>query len=102
MGYEHRSTPLVHAPALGLTAPDRGRARELRAPIVVVTSNGEWELERGELLIGRAAEAQVILEDSLVSRQHARITVAEDSSVTIEDLHSTNGVFINGIRLSRP
>jgi len=102
MSYKHRSTPVVHAPALGLTAPERGHARDLRAPVVVVAAGGEWELDRGILIIGRGAEASIPIEDPLVSRQHARLSVLDNGNVVVEDLHSTNGVFINGVRLVRP
>jgi predicted component of type VI protein secretion system len=44
----------------------------------------------------------VVLDDPLVSRFHARITVGPDGQVVLEDLQSANGVFINGLRLSRP
>jgi pSer/pThr/pTyr-binding forkhead associated (FHA) protein len=40
----------------------------------------------------------VNLEDNLVSRMHARISV-QHGSVFVEDLHSTNGVYVNGIRV---
>jgi hypothetical protein len=78
------------------------RSFVLKAPIVVVTSSGEWELERGALVIGRGPEANVVIEDPLVSRAHARLTVLEDERVIVDDLHSTNGLFINGMRLARP
>ena len=40
-----------------------------------------------------------MLEDSNVSRHHARIAFAADGSWTIEDLGSTNGVLVNGMRV---
>jgi pSer/pThr/pTyr-binding forkhead associated (FHA) protein len=40
----------------------------------------------------------VLLQDGLVSRMHARISVQHDS-VVVEDLHSTNGVYVNGQRV---
>ncbi len=57
------------------------------------------ELRHGFTLIGRSSSCQIILNDGLVSRQHARITTNE-SQVSIEDLGSVNGVFINEERLS--
>jgi len=38
----------------------------------------------------------------LVSRVHARLSVLPDERVIVEDMHSTNGLFINGMRLARP
>jgi hypothetical protein len=54
------------------------------------------------LVLGRAEDANIVLEDSLISRSHARLLVQSDESVVVEDLHSTNGVFVNGVRLARP
>lgn len=56
------------------------------------------ELGQGSLLIGRLPECDVLLNDTLVSRMHARISVQGDS-VVVEDLHSTNGVYVNSIRV---
>jgi diguanylate cyclase (GGDEF)-like protein len=58
-------------------------------------------LERDEVIIGRAIEADVRLNDPRASRLHARITSKLDpNSVTttyhITDLGSTNGTLVNG------
>jgi len=50
-------------------------------------------------VIGRSRDCDVVLEDSNVSRHHARISFAADGSWTVEDLGSTNGVLINGMRV---
>jgi hypothetical protein len=70
----------------------------LVAPLTVVTPFGDTALYSGSLLIGRLPECDVLLQGPLVSRIHARISV-QKSGVIIEDLHSTNGVFVNGQRL---
>jgi pSer/pThr/pTyr-binding forkhead associated (FHA) protein len=64
----------------------------------VITPIGDMELGNGSLLIGRLPECDVLLQDTLVSRMHARISVQGDS-VVVEDLHSTNGVYVNGVRV---
>ncbi|HLL81247.1 MAG TPA: sigma 54-interacting transcriptional regulator, partial [Longimicrobium sp.] len=53
----------------------------------------------GSLLVGRAAGADIPLQDTSVSRQHARIVVA-DGQVSIVDLGSHNGIRVNGERVS--
>lgn len=68
------------------------------APISVVTQIGEFELLKGALLIGRLPECTVCLTDPLVSRMHARIIV-QGNCVVVEDLHSANGVYLNGVRV---
>ncbi|MGH8575279.1 MAG: FHA domain-containing protein, partial [Gammaproteobacteria bacterium] len=52
------------------------------------------------ILIGRAIECQIQSQDGRVSRRHARIFV-EDGAYWIEDLGSSNGVFIDGRRVTR-
>ncbi|MDP9150869.1 MAG: FHA domain-containing protein [Myxococcota bacterium] len=59
----------------------------------------DLELPEGEFAVGRSADCQLSLDDPLVSRRHARLIVASES-VTIEDLHSRNGILINGTRVS--
>lgn len=61
----------------------------------------EIDLPQGETLIGRSTACHITLEDPLVSRTHARITVTSDSAVA-EDLGSRNGLLINGERIQVP
>src|SRR2546421_10224032 len=63
-------------------------------------------LEREEVIMGRALEADVRVNDTQVSRQHAKITaVANEEKNTTEysltDLDSRNGTFLNGRRVRR-
>ncbi len=53
-----------------------------------------------ELLLGRLSTADVLVEDDNSSRRHARILVA-DGGVTLEDLGSANGTFVNGQKTTR-
>jgi DNA-binding SARP family transcriptional activator len=54
----------------------------------------------GELVIGRAEAADVSLSgDAAVSRRHAAVRVAGGGEVTVADLGSRNGTFLNGARL---
>lgn len=83
--------------------------RDLRPALVFLS--GELiavpiPLEREEVILGRALEADVRVNDTLVSRQHARITAAPtESRVAMEyvlhDLDSRNGTFLNGRRVRR-
>jgi serine phosphatase RsbU (regulator of sigma subunit) len=58
-------------------------------------------LREGEQIVGRAATSHVRLPDSSVSRTHAKI-VLEDGKVTLTDLESSNGTFVNGARITDP
>lgn len=43
--------------------------------------------------------SDIVFHDTSVSRQHAKITVTNDDTLTIEDLKSRNGVLINGVSI---
>jgi predicted component of type VI protein secretion system len=55
----------------------------------------DFELLEGQFLIGRSATCQLSLDDPLVSRSHAMLTIS-DHGVSVEDLGSRNGVRVNG------
>jgi serine protease Do len=59
-------------------------------------------VDGGELIIGRAPESDVVLDDERVSSRHARLSHQPDGSVRLEDLNSTNGTYVNGKRISDP
>ncbi len=53
----------------------------------------EIDLQADEFVIGRATQGvDLTLDDDLVSRRHARITVSDDGYVKLEDLDSKNGI----------
>lgn len=52
----------------------------------------------GITTVGRAPESTVCLDETGISRAHARLLPSDDG-VQIEDLGSTNGTFINGKRV---
>jgi len=58
----------------------------------------EIELSQEVTTVGRAADAGVRLEDPYASRRHAEILRLEQG-YQVRDLHSKNGVFIDGKRL---
>jgi pSer/pThr/pTyr-binding forkhead associated (FHA) protein len=97
--YTPVATPAVSPPPGKHRADGAHPQAELRAPVMIITPTGDHELEKGALLIGRLPECDVILNDGLVSRMHARLSV-QGESVVIEDLHSTNGVFVNGRKVA--
>ena len=55
---------------------------------------------RGPLLVGRGSYNHVVLKDTRVSRQHARIALEADGCF-VYDLGSTNGTLVNGAHVSR-
>ncbi len=61
--------------------------------------DARFGLEPGSIVIGRGSAANLVVNDTLVSRQHARLTVGLNS-VAIEDLDSANGVQVNKKRVA--
>jgi putative nucleotidyltransferase with HDIG domain len=48
--------------------------------------------------IGRSDDADIIIDEPRLSRRHARLTLRSDGTVSVEDLGSMNGIFVNGVR----
>jgi len=88
---------------------DRDQRRDIRPSLVFLS--GELiavpiPLEREEVTLGRALETDVRINDTQVSRQHAKIVAVHDAerNVTdyvLNDLDSRNGTFLNGRRIRR-
>lgn len=78
-----------------------GSDSSLRVVVFRLIHQGkEIELESGEYVIGRAPESDVLVDDALVSRKHARLLV-NDTTALLEDLQSENGVYVNERRIRR-
>jgi len=56
-------------------------------------------LPAGALTIGRSLKSDICVADPLVSRAHATLTVHTNGKVTLRDLASSNGTFVNGRRV---
>jgi hypothetical protein len=85
-------------------------ARPLRSPADAASGHRCWLVHRdrpivlpaGDHVIGRDAACAVWIDVEGVSRRHASVRVPVDpgSDVTIEDLASTNGTFVEGRPIS--
>ena len=81
--------------------------RDLRPALVFLSGDllaVPIPLEREEVILGRALETDVRINDTKVSRQHAQITAVfdtENNSVNyvLNDLKSRNGTFLNGQKI---
>lgn len=65
-------------------------------PFRLRTRASEFALGLGETRIGRAASCEIAIDDPCLSREHAVLRV-ERSRVTLRDLGSRNGTFVNDL-----
>lgn len=86
---------------LGIHA-DRRKRRGTK--VVVVRSDSQSGLDftvTDATVLGRSDEADIVLDDPYASEFHFRL-VAQEGGLTLHDLGSTNGTYLNGRRVTAP
>lgn len=78
-----------------------GKDRATLTVIAGMNAGQVYALDGTEHVIGRGTDADVWIEDSGVSRQHARIMCHADGTYYIEDLGSTNGTLVGTQRIEK-
>ena len=76
---------------------------EQRAYLEIMGAEGRnrtVELGEHEVIIGRSPDSDIQIRESNVSRIHSRITF-KNEEYSIEDLDSTNGTHVNGVRVMK-
>ena len=80
-------------------------AGRLHPSILVVTagslSGTRLRLGPGPILIGRAEDSTLVLDDDYASTRHARLT-QQGQEYFLEDLGSTNGTYLDRARVTTP
>ncbi len=74
-----------------------------RAYLQILSPEGKKriiELEEKDMVIGRSPECEIRFIVENVSRKHARV-LFHNEEFMIEDLDSTNGLFVNGVKVVR-
>ena len=92
------------AEAVGLgkrsSPPSMGRLVVVSSP--ALDEQSEYLLDSTGITIGRGSQNTVALDDDdFASASHARVEPRQDG-VWLEDAGSTNGTYLNGVKLSRP
>jgi pSer/pThr/pTyr-binding forkhead associated (FHA) protein len=97
------AAPVTAAPKPAVSRPDHGSS--LGAKRLVITSGAkeglEIDLPEELLTIGRSNESGLVIRDDYTSTHHARLLLWNDGWV-IQDLDSTNGSFLDGVRVIVP
>ncbi|GAA1511578.1 hypothetical protein BJ978_001002 [Agromyces terreus] len=99
------SKPPVAAAAGAAGAASAG-ASASEAPSKLVITSGqkagtEFPLGRDEITIGRSSDSAIIIRDDYTSTHHARMMLWSGRWM-IQDLDSTNGTFLDGVRVTAP
>jgi hypothetical protein len=73
-------------------------------PAIVVIDGGQhtaqyWILDRERMILGREEDCDICIPQRQISRQHAVFTREAPDRYLIEDLHSKNGTWVNGVKL---
>jgi pSer/pThr/pTyr-binding forkhead associated (FHA) protein len=67
---------------------------------IVTLEDRRYVLDGPRAVIGRARETDCVLRDPNVSRRHAELRRDERGDWEVHDLNSTNGIKVNGRRVS--
>ena len=85
-----------HEVPRGVTQP----VRQVHHAVLVVSDGRRLEIGQTPFLIGRATGNDAVLVSLSVSRRHAQI-IDGPEGLEIEDLDSTNGIVVDGVRYAR-
>ncbi len=72
--------------------------RKCRIVTQAVTNRREWTFEHGLISIGSSDDNNLMIQGESVSPHHAQI-IQEDDAYVIRDLDSTNGTYVNQVRI---
>jgi two-component system, cell cycle response regulator len=60
-----------------------------------------FKLSKPETIVGRGDDADVLIDDTAISRHHAKLQLSSGKTFVVEDLGSKNGTFFKGQRIQR-
>jgi len=83
-----------------LTPPKAGGKPQITLTVLAGPEQGQvFKIARPTTTLGRSNACEIILSDPLVSRQHCQVLLGM-GGVSLRDLGSTNGTFLNGARVT--
>ncbi len=83
----------------GASAGPQGSHTDLLVVASGTAAGTRYELEKEVTTVGRHENSDLLLDDVSVSRHHAIITRTASGRVTLRDLNSLNGTYVNGARV---
>ena len=88
---------------IGVKASQAPASRGRNRPFLIVLTGGSvgemFAVKQPEIIVGRARNATIHIDDEGISRKHAKLT-CEGTTVHIEDLGSANGTSVNDQKLT--
>jgi general secretion pathway protein A len=96
-------TNRMKVPNMEHTLPPQSEFTQVVGRILLASEGktvGERELKPGRLVIGRTSDNDLQIDSKFISRHHCQIVTQQDSCL-IEDLNSTNGIFVQSKRVRR-
>ncbi len=94
--------PVVHAPDTLHPEAWRGPGGEHGDELVIAAgpeAGARIELKSDVTAVGRHESSEILLDDVSVSRHHAVFTRTASGRITLRDLNSLNGTYVNGRRV---
>lgn len=94
--------PVLAAAQDPITNVDRGPLGAHVDELVIITGDAagsRFELNNEVTTVGRHENSDLLLDDVSVSRHHALFTRTASGRVTLRDLNSLNGTYVNGARV---
>lgn len=101
-----RRVPAASLPALTEQPVRPRRSKAKKQPNVLVVTQGRQtglEVQLADVVnLGRTADSTINLDDDYASTRHAQLVKDSPETWVVTDLQSTNGTFVNGVRITVP
>ncbi|MDX1509281.1 MAG: AAA family ATPase [Woeseiaceae bacterium] len=98
---EHENNTGVFGPVRNVAL---GQGKVAHVTQIEVRSDGETlsvqSFPPGRIIVGRSPDNEIYIKSKFVSRHHAQL-VSDDQGCVLEDLNSTNGVFLNDKQIKK-